>query len=790
MGQMLGLLLIALGLACVFAWVQRKNPSRGAAMRRRWDSDPRHAPSIETHIGPEQPVVSVEPTTDVSSAAPSWDRAIQTARSEELARGELMPSQRTKPNAADCWVPNGNSCRVAGREIPGGMIYVGTGLRSASGDGVEPALIDPKLPVAPGSGAVDGAGMEYWPSYCRISPSHRAAYLQWLSEGRRMPGAYVGYVFLFIYGLERRLLKPGAVLEPQEYEEIATELEELLDLYGSSSSFRGYVGNLYELVVLPHVPSRASLGSPPTSPTRGDVPLSVRIAVGHAMEKGEPIPAEWAYAWLTSHPLTRLGTAGNRCRSDFRRLFLARYANRFGTGLVVRGRAPTARGRYKPASPGFGWEPIPVSTKGTPIRRLPEEVPAALVQLAEGCVTDLEPYSRWLGKNPGSERSVAALALLPPELFHASEPNSAIELGSRLAERLGADGMALTKGSDLLSSWPVGPDGKLGKSDFVGIGQLLERLSLAVEPDVRFLGPRFGPEDSIVVFRLPESPGPGATATYGSALLVVQLTAAVAKADGQVTEDEEAHLLQSLESAFRLLPCERARLHARLRWQAVTGARSTIKNDAMNTLEAETRRALGSYLVGVAAADGTITRDEIRALERLFRRLDLEPGSVAAEMHELTLGDGSADRPVTVLSKSKSGQDFAISRPTATGTEGRAIRLDARLVDQKLQQTREVSDLLATIFAEQGPRVEAIVPLPNVAVSGLDAAHSGLLRSLESAAEWPRAVFDALAAERGLLPSGAIDVLNEAALDRTGRPVLEDDDPLVLAQEILKEMLQ
>ena len=47
--------------------------------------------------------------------------------------------------------------------------------------------------------------MTYWPSYSEISSAARTAYVDWLASGRR-PGAHIGYVFLFFYGIERRVL--------------------------------------------------------------------------------------------------------------------------------------------------------------------------------------------------------------------------------------------------------------------------------------------------------------------------------------------------------------------------------------------------------------------------------------------------------------------------------------------------------------------------------------------------------------------------------------------------------
>ncbi|MFC0623180.1 TerB N-terminal domain-containing protein [Kribbella deserti] len=39
-----------------------------------------------------------------------------------------------------------------------------------------------------------------------MTPEARATYLQWLGSGRNDPSAYVGYVLLFFYGIERRVL--------------------------------------------------------------------------------------------------------------------------------------------------------------------------------------------------------------------------------------------------------------------------------------------------------------------------------------------------------------------------------------------------------------------------------------------------------------------------------------------------------------------------------------------------------------------------------------------------------
>ena len=63
-----------------------------------------------------------------------------------------------------------------------------------------------------------------------------------------------------------------------------------------------------------------------------------------------------------------------------------------------------------------------------------------------------------------------------------------------------------------------------------------------------------------------------------------------------------------------------------------------------------------------------------------------------------------------------------------------------------------------------------------VLLAGLDAAHSALLRALVAQDAWARAEFEELAATWQLMPDGALDRINEAALDAVDEPLLEDDD--------------
>lgn len=74
-------------------------------------------------------------------------------------------------------------------------------------------------------------------------------------------------------------------------------------------------------------------------------------------------------------------------------------------------------------------------------------------------------------------------------------------------------------------------------------------------------------------------------------------------------------------------------------------------------------------------------------------------------------------------------------------------------------------------------------------IAGLDGTHSELLRAFAGGPSWTRGEWEALCASDELLPEGALDTLNEAALDRCGEPLAEGDDPIELTPQVLQELL-
>jgi TerB-like protein len=114
------------------------------------------------------------------------------------------------------------------------MIYLGKNLARQDGYGVENCLIDPGLPVATRDAGADSDGLSYYPAYNRLLPETRRAYLLWLASGKNDPNTSIGYVFLYFYGLERRLILDRST---NEHDTLVAEIQRLNGLYGGNHSF-------------------------------------------------------------------------------------------------------------------------------------------------------------------------------------------------------------------------------------------------------------------------------------------------------------------------------------------------------------------------------------------------------------------------------------------------------------------------------------------------------------------------------------------------------------------------
>jgi uncharacterized tellurite resistance protein B-like protein len=687
----------------------------------------------------------------------------------------------------DGWVPPGAPVEVAGLTLPGGMLFVGPRLSAANGGGTDPALINPKLRVDLKRPDWTAATVGYWPSYSDITPQARGAYLTWLAGGRREPKAPVSWPFLFFYGLERRVIvdatEPGPVRD--EVPLIRAEVVRLLGLYGYNHSFDSYATGFLDLIDF-YGTSTDTTNPPERTQDRWHVPAGLRAALGAFAVEGTPVPVDWALAWAHFHPEIYPRTAATRCPAEFEALFRARYASKHGAGLTLRATSSVLTHSYRSASAGIGHAELSTKLPDVFTQAVPSKKLAALF---EDCTNALDPYSRYLGRNPDARGTLAATALLPPELVTGAGGELG-RLTGFIDQQLAGEVPVLIEGADLIAFWPTKTAGKVAKADAVAVAQLLGAHGVGLEPDVRLGGPVLAAGPTVLFRTVPGQPT-APSPEYSAAAILLHLAVAVSVADGHASDAETVHLRDHIETAMHLTAPEQLRLHAHTTWLLAGQTKLTGLTKRLDLLDDAQRDAIGDFLTMVAAADGVVSPAEITTLTKIFKLLGLDPASVYSRVHAVTTGGLPAAGPVTVRRQSPGAPGYAVPPRPASGTSHlQVVRLDEALIFAKLAETAAVSALLGSIFIDDDQAPSAPPPATaNMPLAGLDGPHSELLRTLAARASWSRGELEAECAGLSLLPDGALDTLNEAAYDAVGDPFADGDDPIDINRDVAQEML-
>lgn len=722
---------------------------------------------VESKAIPDPSIASRDTS---SSRADQGDEFYSTKKPSNIGPSS-HPLPKAPPGFSDgCWVPPGEQVQIAGVDLPGGMIYIGARMSSPNGL-TDPCLLSAQLPVA-SVGDYRTRQMGHWPSYTEASPGERRAYLNWLSEGRSSPDCYIGYVFLFFYGLERRVFVDSRdrLAARDDWPAIIAELRRLLTIYGEKSeSFRRYAGELLSWIELDGVSNRLYEKSVPAFPKTYGLPPYLRLALGQASVDHAPLPALLALAWLRLNPNTHLHTPATRCPQEFERLFIQHYHDAFGSGLVLPKNRTKLKFVYHTASSGlqsvsinmdFGDTPD-VTALTAPIKKLKE--------LANQCTDELSSYSRLIGKAPSLTGSLESLLLLPTTIWPE-------EVGARLKVLAGrTHDRHLTLTLQELCVTLGGTDQPLKRDQIRGLARSLENSQIGMEPHV-LAGARVPHElDKVVLFAQPQSDaGTGSRTEYQTAALRLQLASALAEADGDFSRREEEHLHATIDNWSHLSLSDRCRLHAHLQWLIATHPTLTALKKKLEPLPAEARETLASFMIALAQSDGFVSTEEIKFLEKIYKALGVDPVRIFSDVHNIAANVSAPVPPKRI--------------------EKEYFHLDPDRIAALQKDTARVSSLLSEIFAEEDPSPELPIPSdpeelePPHSPLGLDESHSALVRLLLSRPQWTRAELEDAALDLDLMLDGALEQINEAAFDTFDMPLCESDDPVEVNVELLERI--
>lgn len=695
----------------------------------------------------------------------------------------------------ECWVKKNTSINIQGFNIENGMIYVGESLYTQDSlkydylNQIEPCLINPKLSVSKCPINIEQALLQYYPSYSQISPEARTNYLHWLEKGASDAKAYIGYVFLYFYGLERRFFIDKAKSEGSL---LIGEIKRLKEIF-SHPSFQHYANQfLSKAKVLEALDSGVCLykESPIKYYESWETPLDIKMALAQMAKEGVSLNSDWALAWIYTDETTFFRTPAKRARNEFERLFTKKFQEKFPNGLMIKPNNKKMTANYRAASGSFEVE---LNLKDFPDIGAQETSKEQIRSIVEICTNLLDPYSRFLGRNPDKAGNLEAVILLPKEIQSDIEYPEINKIYDLLIKDVEAKGRIVLKGEEIFKVWPTKNASKMSKKEAENLSYFLQKHNVGIVPDMVYGDSAFRSSDSAILFKLSKSElKSGLSEGYRLASVFLELAMMVALADDHLSENETLHLAERLENLFKLSENEKIRLEIKMDYLVKNKSElQRINSKIAEQIPKEKRSEMATYLLALAGADGKIDSSEVKALTNIYKYLELTEDQLYSDLNSLGAHaiSKNVDGPVTVRKGTKEISRYGI--PKAPKKNESILILDMDVVRSKVKDTEHVSKLLQNVFAEEEhvKEEEQNIISNQIPLDSLDKLHRALLQELCTKERWVSEEFEKLAASFNLLPGGAIEVINNWAFDSFEEPILEEDNGLTVNLKLYEKVL-
>ena len=350
----------------------------------------------------------------------------------------------------------------------------------------------------------------------------------------------------------------------------------------------------------------------------------------------------------------------------------------------------------------------------------------------------------------------------------------------------------------------------------------LQAHNVGVEPDVLSGARSPKPDDSVVMFRLAadeSSQSAGDRGGYEAVAVMLDLATTLVNADGKISGRGVQFLNRQVDAWSHVGAAAQRRLRARLRLGIVYPPTLVSLRSRIEPLPASAREALAKLLSALAWADGNLRPTAVKHLEKVYRLLGLQASALYSELHVAsTAAEAIADTdPRNPARASPTPTARAPEAPTSTPRDAEerglpgspaavpnsrketGFKLDPVRIAALQRDSERVIAMLSKVFEEQGPpssvaaqpntdSVESDFDEKTARLLGLDPEHSAFLRVLLTRQSWTRAELADIAADMELMLDGALERVNEAALDAYDARIVDGDDPIEIAQDLIENV--
>ncbi|WP_439412525.1 TerB N-terminal domain-containing protein [Enterobacter ludwigii] len=720
--------------------------------------------------------------TDVSAISPGEDELttftlINGRAVDHGGRDEHSPVVRNKSETTSArWIKPGESITIHKVVISRGNFYFGRQFKKEvkgerhyyGNNGSDASLVNDALSVKLVSELYQDESLGYWPCYSNLSPRGRGAYLNWLSGDRSEAATPIGYVFIYFYGIERRILVDDIqeAISDDEFLALFNEVSRLRDIFQGNHSFYRYSTRLMELMYLLR-PESVRFEDESECYSSGDS-LLFQFRLGTAVSRGEPLSAELALAWIKYHTEYSLRTPARRCAEEFSILFKRRYTKTFGDGIIVKPNKTRLKVNYYPSNSSLhGVKITPPDLPDPRVLRAPVQ---KLLKIADSCADSLDAYSRYLGKKEASRSDIFAIMLLPDEIMSENAERLFTDFTCWADERI-CDHSGLATVADFWKRMDTPAPDKINKKEAELMQQFAGRAGFGIAPDLRYHHARPASDGHIVLFSQRSEDLFIPSTEFQSVSLAIHLGVMVAQLDKHVDLSEQMILEDIIDHSVGLLPSEKRSLHAYLIWRLNSPASMTGLKGRIALLQGKDKAFVASIIVRVACADGKIIPAEIKQLEKIYSSLGLDSNTVISDIHHWS-----------------TTEKMAMGTSRTTSETSKTFSLDEQTLARHESDTVDVRQLLNTIFVEGDPADEPSAEISSFTRTGLDKAHDQLYQRLLEKERWTRHEVTELCQQYNLMLSGALETINDWSYAQVDAPVLDDDDDIYVDPEIVQEL--
>lgn len=645
--------------------------------------------------------------------------------------------------------------KLSGLEIEGALFYTNTGGTKSR----LPHVIPQKLKVSP-NGSKES--LNYWPSYSEVSTGNRYQYLKWLSEGREDPDIDTGFLFIYFYGLEWRIIK-----DERDYQWIAEEVIRLLSIY-ENNSFQNYAKNLLTYISLNGLKEL----EPETIEKIKEIAINAKPYSTMAesglmlvLEKTEIVNPTILFSQIPNFENVSRSKVPGKVGS----IFFEHLNNLLNSNVENYCKEATITDRtfnYYAASSRINNKNL----KGKHIN-IPVKTQRKLAKAWNKAIEDLRQYSNRIDKDSKEK----LFTLLPEELKKEMDH----PLQDVFGEIFNQKSEQVLKFGKLAEQCGFPYKEKYTLKECLTLSSILLDNQISIEPDPDYFRKSFKYDDDVCVFKDKINPLKGPN--YSTVSMLMDLGISLAHADGNydAIEDETIgkailHRFCSNDESLRIRASKRLLIYRENPPRTV----GLIKK-LSERLKRKELISLGKFLLEVAYADGNYKESEEKLLKKAFKGLGIEDSY--EQLKEDFIGyEGNSVIRVKAQRTESQGEGI----PREAQNNMRSLEIDQIKLKKLEEETTSVQNALSEIFKEE----EGVTSPEFISQETTADLNSNERKFLDMLLEFPKIERDELrnmAKEHGFMVGQIIDKINNWAEEVHGDYLIFDEGDYIIEQALI-----